>query len=60
MDVRTGVRVAAGVAHVCTDVHAEHLPVGLGIVHGVTPLLCQGAEIEQMTCGRGGAQERVP
>lgn len=53
MDVRTGVRTASSAAHVSTDVHAEHLPVVLMVVHSVTSFLCQGVEIKQMTCRRG-------
>lgn len=53
MDVRTGVRVASCVGHAATDVHAEHRPVFLMIVYGVTSFLCQGVEIKQMTWRRG-------
>lgn len=54
LEIRTGFRAASSIGNASTDVHAEHLPVFLMIVHSVTSFLCQGVEIKQMTWGEEG------
>lgn len=51
-ELHTSVRATSSVGHISTDIHAEHLPVVLMVIHRVSSSMCQTAQVKQMTWGR--------